>query len=119
MSAQMHSLKSHQADTDVGEQRSRYRELPPRWRTAIACLTGCAIILAVNQIFNFGFFVGYVLLDSRYMYLITGVMLTMVFITFPGSRHSPKHVPWYDIAIMAMIAVIFSYFAFYAERIVL
>lgn len=53
------------------------------------------------------------------MYLITGVMLTMVFITFPGSRHSPKHVPWYDIAIMAMIAVIFSYFAFYAERIVL
>ena len=59
------------------------------------------------------------MLDSRYMYLITGVMLCMVFITFPASKHSPTHVPWYDLAIMALIAVIFSYYAFYAERIVL
>ena len=43
----------------------------------------------------------------------------MVFITFPGSRHSPTHVPWYDIVIMVCIGLIFSYFAYYAERIVL
>lgn len=46
-------------------------------------------------------------------------MLAMVFITFPGSSASRNHVPWYDIAIMVVIAVIFGYFAWNAERIVL
>ena len=97
----------------------RYRALSSRWRTVMAMLTGVSILLAINQVFNLGFFVGYVLLDSRYMYLITGVMLSMVFVTFPATKHSPTHVPWYDIVIMLVIACVFSYFAFYAERIVL
>ena len=106
-------------DLDTEVQQLRYRELPAPWRMVMAVMTACAIFLAMNQIFNFGFGIGYVMLDSRYMYIITGVMLAMVFITFPASKHSPTHVPWYDIAIMAVIAVIFSYYAFYAERIVL
>ncbi len=106
-------------DLDTEVQKLRYRELPERWRMVMAVMTACAIALAINQIFNFGFGIGYVMLDSRYMYLITGVMLAMVFITFPASKHSPTHVPWYDIVIMAVIAVIFSYYAFFAERIVL
>ncbi|GAB5500282.1 MAG: TRAP transporter permease [Pseudohongiellaceae bacterium] len=110
-------VKVEDLDTDV--QKLRYRELSPRWRQVMAAMTASAIILAINQIFNFGFGIGYVMLDSRYMYLITGVMLAMVFITFPASKHSPTHVPWYDMLIMALIAVIFSYYAFYAERIVL
>ena len=106
-----------ESDTEV--QMLRYRELPERWRGIMAALTAVSILLAVNQIFNLGFFIDYVMLDSRYMYLITGVMLSMVFIIFPASKHSPRHVPWYDIGIMLIIAVIFSYYAFYAERIVL
>jgi len=106
-------------DLDTEVLKLRYRELSARWRTFMAIMTACAILLAINQIFNFGFGIGYVMLDSRYMYLITGVMLAMVFVTFPASKHSPSHVPWYDMAIMALIAVIFSYYAFYAERIVL
>lgn len=104
---------------DVETAKLRYREFSPRWQMVMAIMTGCSIILAVNQIFNLGFFIGYVMLDSRYMYLITGIMLSMVFITFPANKNSPHHVPWYDIFIMLVIAVIFSYFAFYAERIVL
>jgi TRAP transporter 4TM/12TM fusion protein len=106
-------------DLDSEVQKLRYRELPQTWRLVMAAMTAVSILLAINQIFNFGFGIGYVMLDSRYMYLITGVMLCMVFITFPASKHSPTHVPWYDLAIMALIAVIFSYYAFYAERIVL
>ncbi len=106
-------------DLDSDVQKLRYRELPQTWRLVMAAMTAVSILLAINQIFNFGFGIGYVMLDSRYMYLITGVMLCMVFITFPASKHSPTHVPWYDLAIMALIAVIFSYYAFYAERIVL
>lgn len=97
----------------------RYRELSSHWRTIMALLTGAATLLAINQIFAFGFFVGSVMLDSRYLYLITGIMLAMVFITFPATRSNREDVPWYDIAIMLVIAVIFSYFAWNAERIVL
>jgi TRAP transporter 4TM/12TM fusion protein len=97
----------------------RYRDLPYKWQMVMAAMTAFAIFLAVNQIFNLGFFVGYVMLDSRYMYLITGVMLSMVFITFPGTRLTSSSVPWYDIVIMVLIAGIFSYYAYYAERIVL
>lgn len=104
---------------EVPVAKIRYRELPEKWALVMAVMTACSIILAINQIFNLGIFVGYVMLDSRYMYLITGVMLCMVFITFPANKNSPSHVPWYDIAIMVVIAVIFSYYAYFAERIVL
>lgn len=109
--------QSDLAETEAA--KLRYRVLSFRWQMVMAAMTACSIALAINQIFNLGFFVGYVMLDSRYMYLITGIMLSMVFITFPANRQSPTHVPWFDIAIMLVIAVVFSYFAFYAERIVL
>lgn len=108
-----------QDDSSESTPTSRYRVLPHKWQMIMATLTGLAIILAINQIFNLGFFVNYVMLDSRYMYLITGIMLSMVFITFPANSHSINRVPWYDIVIMVVIAVIFSYYAYYAERIVL
>lgn len=111
--------KIAQLDIDPTGPVLRYRVLPQKWRGVMAGLTALSIFLAINQIFNLGFFVGYVVLDSRYMYLITGVMLAMVFITFPGSKHSQNRVPWYDMVIMVVIAVIFSYYAYYAERIVL
>lgn len=111
--------KITQLDIDTTVPVLRYRVLPQKWRAVMAILTTISILLAINQIFNLGFFVGYVVLDSRYMYLITGVMLAMVFITFPASKHSPDRVPWYDIVVMVLIALIFSYYAWYAERIVL
>lgn len=119
MSESLNEVQKLDTDSDKEAKKLRYRELPEIWRKVMAIMTACSIILAINQIFNLGFFVGYIMLDSRYMYLITGVMLCMVFITFPASRHSPVNVPWYDIVIMASIAIIFSYYAFYAERIVL
>ena len=99
--------------------QTRYRVIPKKWQLAMTIMTASSVLLAINQIFNLGFFVGYVMLDSRYMYLITGVMLSMVFITFPANKASLNRIPWYDSAIIFLIAVIFSYFAFYAERIVL
>ena len=81
-------------------QKLRYRKLPEVWQKVMAIMTAISIILAVNQIFNLGFFIGYVMLDSRYMYLITGVMLCMVFITFPATKHSPTHVPRYDLSLI-------------------
>jgi TRAP transporter 4TM/12TM fusion protein len=97
----------------------RYRELAKNWRVVMAVLTTAATLLAVNQIFALGFFVNFTMLDGRYLYLLTGLMLIMVFITFPSHRGNLNFVPWYDKVIMVVIGVIFSYFAFYAERIIL
>ena len=116
-------VTSELEDTPVNSSKepkqTRYRNIPKKWQLAMAAMTACSIFLAINQIFNLGFFIGYVMLDSRYMYLITGIMLCMVFVTFPANKHSLDYIPWYDCAIMIALTVIFSYFAFNAERIVL
>ncbi len=102
------------------EGATRYRVLTPFWQGVMAAATGIATLLAVNQIFNLGFFLGEVLLDSRYLYLITGLMLSMVFIAFPaGARAAQDRVPWYDLVIIVVIVAMFGYFAWNAERIVL
>ena len=119
MSNTLNESQNQAPDSEKQAKNLRYRELSDVWRKVMAIMTACSIVLAVNQIFNLGFLVGYVMLDSRYMYLITGVMLCMVFITFPASKKSPDHVPWFDIVIMVIITIVFSYYAFYAERIVL
>lgn len=97
----------------------RYRALTRQWRIVMAVFTALATSLAINQIFALGFFADHVMLDSRYMYLITGLMLMMVFITFPSAPGNLNRVPWYDVVIMVLIAGIFSYYAVNAERIVL
>lgn len=97
----------------------RYRELSRPWRVVMAILTTAATLLAINQIFALGFFANTTLLDSRYLYMITGIMLLMVFITFPASRAGQSRIPWFDLVIMATTALIFAYFAWQAERIVL
>ena len=126
------SLRSHRATSDITDSpnkpmttptstslASRYRTLPQPWRMVMAALTAVSLLLATNQIFNFGFGIGYVMQDIRYLYLLTGAMLVMVFITFPASHHSSRHVPWYDMLIMLVIVTIFSWYAVNAERIVL
>ena len=113
------ALEDSTSDSLSEPTQTRYRVIPKKWQLAMTIMTASSVLLAINQIFNLGFFVGYVMLDSRYMYLITGVMLSMVFITFPANKASLNRIPWYDSAIIFLIAVIFSYFAFYAERIVL
>lgn len=105
-------------DTDTPDI-GRYRTLNLKWRMVMAALTTASTFLAINQIFALGFFVGNIMLDSRYLYLVTGMMLAMVFITFPSRKSNLNHVPWYDIFIMLTIGVIFTYFAWNAERIVL
>ena len=112
-------LKDIPANSLKEPKQTRYRDIPEKWQLAMAVMTACAIFLAINQIFNLGFFIGYVMLDSRYLYLITGIMLCMVFITFPANKRSLDYIPWYDSTIMIILAVVFSYFAFNAERIVL
>ncbi len=112
---------SSETDSDKSELNSstRYRQLSIFWQAVTALLTALSVLLAVNQIFNLGFLVGHVLLDARYLYLLTGTMLAMVFIYFPAHSGAPRrHVPWYDALLGLAVLMVCGYFAWSAERIV-
>ena len=98
----------------------RYRTLSRSWNIIMLVLTLLICALAINQIFNLGFFVGQVILDARYLYIYVAIILVMTFIYFPISRSSGSDsVPWYDLIIIAITTIVFGYFAYNADRIVL
>lgn len=97
----------------------RYRTLTPPWQIVMLLLTLLICLLATNQIFNLGFFVGHILMDARYLFLYVGIILVMTFILFPFRSRSPRHtVPWYDLLLIAFTLGIFGYFAYVGETIV-
>lgn len=99
---------------------ARYRQLNLFWRVVVTTATVAIILLAINQIFNFGFFVGQVMLSARYLFIYAGFVLAMVFVYFPATRWSSRtKVDWYDLIIIGVITAIFAYYAWNAERIVI
>ncbi len=121
-----HQQQTLNAASDEAERRAeeiyatRYRALSIPWQTLLMVMTVGITLLAINQIFNFGFFIGEVMLDSRYLYIYVGAILTMVFISFPATGSASRtSVAWYDIILALTSVGLFSYFAVNAERIVL
>lgn len=97
----------------------RHRFLSPFWRYLFIAFTIISTFLAVNQIFGLEFFVGVVLLDSRYHYLLMGLLLSMVFIIFPATPRPPQQaIPWYDYVLFLLTLVLGAYFALNAIDIV-
>ncbi|MEM6487277.1 MAG: TRAP transporter fused permease subunit, partial [Pseudomonadota bacterium] len=83
-------------------------------RAAVILLTLGAVGLAVHQLFNLALF-GLVLIEGRYLYLLAGLFLAVLFLTFrivPG-RAGPA--PWYDWLLAALAAAAAGYFAWTAE----
>ncbi|MCZ6592255.1 MAG: TRAP transporter fused permease subunit [Alphaproteobacteria bacterium] len=80
--------------------------------------TVVAVLLAVNQLFNFGFFVGHILLDNHYQYALMGMLVPLVFLVFPVSKKAPSdRVPWYDIALAGLTFAAILFFFVQAETI--
>ncbi len=96
----------------------RYRRLGPFWEAVVAVLTAAGILLAVNQIFNLQFFVGFVLLENRYLYVLLGLFLGLAFIIFPAGSRWTERVPWYDAALFALALAVCGYFAWNGERMI-
>ncbi|HEY8554917.1 MAG TPA: TRAP transporter fused permease subunit [Burkholderiales bacterium] len=97
----------------------RYRKLPSGWRALAIAFGVASIFLAVNQLLNLGFFVGYTILTSSYLYLIGALLVSLVFLLFPACRKAPRdRVPWYDALLFAVTAGTFGYFAWNGTRIV-
>lgn len=110
-----------EAAQDAGELpvERRYRTLPPFWRGVLICVASAAILLALNQILNLGFFVGKVLLDTAYLYWLCALLAGCVFLLIPAGRRA-RHdgVPWYDAVLYLLTVAVFGYYALNANRII-
>jgi TRAP transporter 4TM/12TM fusion protein len=86
----------------------------------IATVLGVAgILLAVNQHFNLQFFIGRVVLDNRYLFLLGAVFLPVVFLGYPGWRRARGAIPAVDWLLAAAAAGVFVWLATAADRILL
>ncbi len=75
------------------------------------------ILLNINRLFNFQFFVGVLLIDTSYYYLLAGIFLALVFLVYP-LRQGTQGVPWYDWVFFAVTLACMGYLARNGERIV-
>lgn len=98
---------------------ARYRQLPRRWRALVVLCGLATLFLALNQLLNLGFFANRVILDNTYMYLVAGLLVSVVFLVFPAYAGAPtQHVPWYDGLLFLLTAAVFAYFAYHGLRII-
>src|SRR3989304_3277904 len=99
---------------------SGQRHRPPRGpRLAVfAALTLAGLFLAINHLFNLRFFVGFVLLENRYLYLLLATFFSSAFLLFPAGKGRGARVPWYDLVLFFAALVCSCYFAWHGERMV-
>ena len=110
------------ADQPTSEtESSRYRSLGTTWTVIILVVTVVAVAIAVNQLFNLGFFkltIGKVLVYNRYLYLVAGLMISMIFIVLPATKRSSRtRVPVTDAVLFVLMLCLTGYLVFYAEDI--
>ncbi len=104
---------------DMMVEELAYRPLRGRVLWLFAALSAAGVVLAVNQVFNFGFFLGFVLLDNRYLYALGGLFLALVFLAYPWRvKGVTAAVPWWDwlLALAALVAG--GVLAWNAERVI-
>ncbi len=82
----------------------------------IAASAVCAAVVVLNQQLNLGFFIGKTLIDTRYIYVLTALLLPVSFLAYPAYAGAPMtRVPWYDAALAAATFAACGWFAWSAE----
>jgi len=102
----------------AGESVQRHRPLTGAWLALFVLLTLAGLFLAVNHLFNLRFFVGFVLLENRYLYLLLATFFSLVFLLFPARKEAGTRVPWYDVLLFLAAVGSSVYFAWHGERMV-
>jgi len=96
----------------------RQRPLRGPWLAVFVALTLAGLFLAINHLFNLRFFVGFVLLENRYLYLLLATFFSSAFLLFPAGKGRGARVPWYDLVLFFAALVCSCYFAWHGERMV-
>jgi len=100
------------------ESVQRHRPLRGGWLVVFVLLTLAGLFLAINHLFNLRFFVGFVLLENRYLYLLLATFFSSAFLLFPAGKETGAHVPWYDVVLFLAVLACSCYFAWHGERMV-
>ncbi|MGE0748680.1 MAG: TRAP transporter permease [Rhodospirillales bacterium] len=101
----------------AGEPR-QLRRLGPLWRAVLCAAAVLATFLALNQILNWQLFVGVVIFENTYLFLIAGLLLSLVFIVFPArAGRQLDRVPWYDAGLFLLTLALAGFFAWNGETI--
>ena len=95
-----------------------YREMRGPLLWLFVLLTVIANLIVLNQLLNLGFFVKLTLLESRYLYLLSALILPLVFLAYPLSPdRKDAGVPLLDLGAAALSLMTGFYFAWNADRI--
>ena len=84
----------------------------------VMILGTAGILLNINRLFNFQFFVGKLLIDTSYFYLLAGTFLSLVFLVYPFRSKSAGPPRWFDWALFALTLAAAGFLAANGERIV-
>ena len=84
----------------------------------VMVLGTAGILLNINRLFNFQFFVGKLLIDTSYFYLLAGTFLSLVFLVYPYRSKRPGPPRWFDWALFALTLAAAGFLARNGERIV-
>lgn len=87
-------------------------------RTVVVTIVIVGLVMNIDQAFNIQVFASFQLIDTSYIYLVTGLFLSLVFIFFPGLHRGQEQVHWYDWALCALTLITAVYFACNAQRII-
>jgi len=97
----------------AAELQARARVLTGFWKAVAIAFGSAAILLALNQLLNLGFFVGEVLLDTAYLYALAALLVGLVFLFVPATKSAARdHVPWYDAVLFVASVGVFLLFRF-------
>jgi TRAP transporter 4TM/12TM fusion protein len=95
-----------------------YRKLRLLPMTLFCLLTILGIALVLNQLLNLQLFIGVVFIDNRYLFLIGGIFLSLVYLAYPAHpKASRERVVWYDALLFAATLAVTGYFTWNADRI--
>jgi TRAP transporter 4TM/12TM fusion protein len=99
-------------------------EITPRFLTgaplAIFCITTMlAVAVTLNQLLNLHLFAGIVFIESRYLYLLSALLLPLAFLAYAGGAQADTAaVPWYDWLLAVASAAAVGWFAWNAQRVI-
>jgi len=76
------------------------------------------VLLHINQIYNIQFFVGHLMIDTSYYYILVALFLSLVFVIYPAHKKDAYRIPVYDWGLFLAAIVSGLYLAWNGERII-
>ncbi|MEX1214756.1 TRAP transporter permease [Saccharospirillum sp.] len=100
------------------EKTTRIRQLPRPLVWLPAAVTSLLLLMTLDYLFNFGWFLFVSSLETQFYYSVVALLLPLVFLLWPASASlSSKPVPWYDYGLSGLTLITVAYFVIHAEPI--